>query len=102
MNSVGLNIFIAVVGISSGPDLRQRSQGAGLRPVLLGPVATAVPMHAGALHRQVLFRFDDAINLGCCGGARTTTASVAMVGDVAKSQVPVLGYTVPYAVGNTL
>ena len=30
------------------------------------------------------------------------TASVAMVGDVAKSNVPMLGYTVPYAVSNTL
>ena len=27
---------------------------------------------------------------------------VAMVGDVAKSSVPMLGYTVPYAVANTL
>ena len=44
----------------------------------------------------------DAINLGCCGGARTSTASVAMVGEVAKSDVPMLGYTVPYAVSNTL
>jgi putative transport protein len=25
-----------------------------------------------------------------------------MVGEVAKSDVPMLGYTVPYAVGNTL
>ena len=38
----------------------------------------------------------------CCGGARTSTASVAMVGDVAKSNIPMLGYTVPYAVSNTL
>ena len=37
-----------------------------------------------------------------CGGARTSTASVAMVGDVAKSSIPMLGYTVPYAVSNTL
>ena len=46
--------------------------------------------------------FDPAINLGCCGGARTSTASVAMVADVAKSNIPMLGYTVPYAVSNTL
>ena len=52
--------------------------------------------------RLYLFRFDPAINLGCCGGARTSTASVAMVAEVAKSDVPMLGYTVPYAVSNTL
>ena len=49
-----------------------------------------------------LAQVHDAINLGCCGGARTSTASVAMVGEVAKSDVPMLGYTVPYAVSNTL
>ena len=35
-------------------------------------------------------------------GARTTTASLGMVNDAAKSQIPSLGYTVTYAVGNTL
>ena len=51
---------------------------------------------------KYIFKFDPAINLGCCGGARTSTASVAMVADVAKSDIPMLGYTVPYAVSNTL
>ena len=35
-------------------------------------------------------------------GARTSTASAGMVGEVAQSSVPMLGYTVPYAVSNTL
>ena len=43
-----------------------------------------------------------AIVLGCCSGARTTTASLGMINDRAKSQIPGLGYTVTYAVGNTL
>lgn len=40
--------------------------------------------------------------MGACGGGRTSTASAGMVVDVAKSSVPMLGYTVPYAVSNTL
>ena len=35
-------------------------------------------------------------------GARTTTAALGMINDIAKSQIPGLGYTVTYAVGNTL
>lgn len=46
--------------------------------------------------------FNPAINLGVCAGARTNTASAAMVADVAKREVPMLGYTVPYAVDATL
>ena len=39
---------------------------------------------------------------GIISGARTTTASLGLVTDAARSQVPALGYTVTYAVGNTL
>ena len=37
-----------------------------------------------------------------CAGARTTTAAIGQITETAKSQVPALGYTVPYAIGNTL
>ena len=49
-----------------------------------------------------VFKFHDALLLGIVSGARTTTASLGMVTDQAKSQIPALGYTVTYAVGNTL
>jgi putative transport protein len=102
MNSVGLNVFIAVVGISSGPTFIAGLQQAGFAIFFWGIFATGVPMLLAPLIGKYVFRFDPAINLGCCGGARTSTASVAMVGEIAKSDVPMLGYTVPYAVSNTL
>jgi putative transport protein len=51
---------------------------------------------------RYIFRFDPALLFGCCAGARTTTAALGMICESAKSQVPGLGYTVTYAVGNTL
>jgi len=102
MNSVGLNVFIAIVGISSGPTFIAGLQEAGFGIFFWGLFATGAPMILAPLIGKYIFRFDPAINLGCCGGARTSTASVAMVGEVAKSDVPMLGYTVPYAVSNTL
>lgn len=102
MNSVGLNVFIAIVGISSGPTFIAGLQEAGFGIFFWGLFATGLPMILAPLIGKYIFRFDPAINLGCCGGARTSTASVAMVGEVARSDVPMLGYTVPYAVSNTL
>jgi putative transport protein len=102
MNSVGLNVFIAVVGLTSGPTFIDGLKEAGFGLFFWGVFATAMPMLLAPYIGKYIFRFDDAINLGCCGGARTSTASVAMVGEVAKSDVPMLGYTVPYAVSNTL
>jgi putative transport protein len=102
MNSVGLNIFIAIVGISAGPGFVNglKTQGAGL--FLWGALASALPLILGLFIAKYIFRFHDAIVLGVVSGARTTTASLGMVCDQAKSQVPALGYTVTYAVGNTL
>jgi putative transport protein len=102
MNSVGLNVFIAIVGIASGPTFIAGVKEAGLSIFFWGMFATSVPMLLAPLIGKYIFKFDPAINLGCCGGARTSTASVAMVGEVAHSNVPMLGYTVPYAVSNTL
>ena len=102
MNSVGLNIFIAVVGISAGPGFVNglKTQGVGL--FLWGAVATTVPLICGMFIAKYIFRFHDALTLGIISGARTTTASLGLVCDIGKSQVPALGYTVTYAVGNTL
>jgi putative transport protein len=102
MNSVGLNVFIAVVGISSGPGFVAGLQKLGFSLFLWGVVVTTVPLILAMYVGKYLFRFHDAIVLGCCSGARTTTASLGMINDRARSQIPGLGYTVTYAVGNTL
>jgi putative transport protein len=102
MNSVGLNVFIAVVGITAGPGFVAGLQQLGVSLFLWGIFATTVPLILGMFIAKYVFRFHPAILLGCCAGARTTTAALGMVCDAAKSQIPGLGYTVTYAVGNTL
>ena len=102
MNSVGLNIFIAIVGISAGPGFVNGLKTQGVSLFLWGIVATTVPLILGMYIGKYVFRFHDAILLGAVSGARTTTASLGMVCDLAHSQVPALGYTVTYAIGNTL
>ena len=102
MNSVGLNIFIAVVGISAGPGFINGLKTQGISLFLWGALATTLPLVLGMYVGKYVFRFHDALLFGVLSGARTTTASLGLVCDRAQSQVPALGYTVTYAVGNTL
>ena len=102
MNSVGLNVFIAVVGISAGPSFVAGLEQVGVSLFLWGVFATTLPLVLGIYIGRYVFRFHPAILLGCVAGARTTTASLGLICEAAKSQVPGLGYTVTYAVGNTL
>jgi putative transport protein len=101
MNSIGLNVFIAVVGISAGPSFIAGLHQLGFSLLLWGAAATAVPVILAMYVGKYVFRFDDAIVLGCCCGARTTTSSLGMVSDRARSKIPALGYAVPYAVSTT-
>jgi putative transport protein len=102
LNNVGLTIFIAVVGISAGPSFVAGLKQAGVSLFFAGIVVTSVPLIIGLFMGKYIFKFHPGINLGACAGARTTTAALGMIEEVAKSKVPALGYTVTYAVGNTL
>ena len=102
LNNVGLTMFIAVVGISAGPSFVAGLKEAGLSLFFAGIVVTSLPLIIGVLMGKYLFKFHPGITLGAAAGARTTTAALGMIEDVAKSKVPALGYTVTYAVGNTL
>jgi putative transport protein len=102
MNTLGLNVFIAVVGVNAGPGFVAGLQQVGISLFLWGIVATSLPLIAAILIGHYVFRFHPALLFGICAGVRTTTAALGMIQEAAKSKVPALGYGMPYAVGNTL
>ena len=102
LNNLGLNMFIAVIGISSGPTFIAGIKEAGVTLFLAGIVATTLPLLIAIWLGDKVFKFHPAVNLGCCAGARTTTAALGAVQESLGSNIPAMGYTVTYAVGNTL
>ena len=102
LNNVGLNMFIAVVGISAGPSFIQGLKEVGPMLFIIGILATSLPLLLGLILARYVFHFHPALALGCTAGARTTTAALGAIQEAVDSETPSLGYTVPYAVGNTL
>lgn len=102
MDNLGLNMFIAVIGITSGPSFVSGLKDVGLMLFVMGVISTSVPLILGVLIGKKFFKFPAAINLGCCAGSRTTTASLGAIQDALGSSIPAMGYTVTYAIGNTL
>jgi putative transport protein len=99
---MGLMIFIAVVGISTGPGFLNGLKEAGMSLFLWGMFVTVMPLIVAILAGKYVFKFHPGVLLGACAGARTTTAALGAIQDVAQSNVPALGYTITYAVGNIL
>ena len=102
MNTLGLNVFIAVVGISAGPGFVAGLKEVGIALFIWGIVATSIPLIIAVYVGHYVFKFHPAILFGACAGVRTTTAALGMVQETAKSKIPALGYGMPYAIGNTL
>jgi putative transport protein len=101
-NNVGLNTFIAVVGITAGPTFIHGLKESGPKLLMAGGLVTTVPFVLALLFGKHVMKMNPAILLGACAGGRTTTAALGAIEEAAKSKIPALGYTVPYAVGNVL
>lgn len=102
MNNLGLNVFIAVVGIEAAPSFVAGIKAVGPMLFVAGAVATVIPLLVGLWLGHKVFKFNPAITLGCCAGTRTSTASLGAVQDAIGSTVPAIGYAVTYAVSNIL
>lgn len=99
--TVGLTLFVAVVGINAGPGFVAGLRDYGVQLFLAGVFVTLTPLIVMTLVGRFVYRkTHPVLILGMLTGALTTTAAVGTLRETAKSSVPLLGFTVPYAVGN--
>ncbi|PYN08407.1 MAG: aspartate-alanine antiporter [Candidatus Rokuibacteriota bacterium] len=101
-DTVGLCVFIGVVGLSAGPGFVTGLQKTGISLVLVGFACALIPHTVAILFGRYALRMEPLVLLGACAGAGTITAALRAIQDEAQSKVPALGYTVPYAIGNIL
>lgn len=102
MNNLGLNVFIAVVGIEAAPSFVAGIKAVGPMLFVAGAVGTMIPVFFGLWLGHKVFKFNPAITLGCCAGTRTCTAALGAAQSAIGSTVPAIGYAVTYAVSNIM
>ncbi len=101
-DTVGLTVFIGVVGLTAGPTFVAGLQKSGPSLLLVGLVVAVLPHTLAILFGRHVLRMNPVILLGACSGAGTVTAALRALQEESQSKLPALGYTVPYAVGNIL
>jgi putative transport protein len=101
-DTVGLTVFMACVGLAAGPSFFSGLQKSGISLVLVGLVIAVLPHTVAILFGRYVLKMNPVIVLGACSGAGTITAALRAIQEEAQSELPALGYTVPYAIGNIL
>jgi len=101
-DTVGLAVFIGVVGLTAAPGFVDGLRRTGPSLVLVGLVVAIIPHLTALLFGRFVLKMNPVILFGACAGAGTSTAALRSIQDEAQSKAPVLGYTVPYALGNIL
>ena len=101
-DTVGLAVFIGVVGLSAGPSFVAGLRDTGPSLLVVGFFVATIPHVVALLFGRYVLKMNPVILLGACAGAGTVTAALRAIQDESDSKLPVLGYTVPYAVGNIL
>jgi putative transport protein len=99
-DTVGLTVFMACVGLAAGPSFFSGLQKSGISLVFIGLVIAVLPHTVSILFGRYVLKMNPVIVLGACSGAGTITAALRAIEEEAQSDLPALGYTVPYAIGN--
>ena len=101
-DTVGLAVFIGIVGLNAGPTFVAGLRETGPSLVVVAFFVAVLPHLVSLLFGYHVLKMNPVILLGACAGAGTITAALRAIQDESQSKLPVLGYTVPYAIGNIL
>jgi putative transport protein len=102
MENLGLNAFVAMVGLAAGPHAVEAMKSSGLQLLAASVVVATVPHAITFVIGRYIFGLNAGQLMGALAGAGTVTAAIQSLVEESDSSVPVLGYTVPYAINNIL
>jgi len=104
LEDLGLNIFIAILGINAGSGLLAAMSGDTLAPILVGSVVLAVVpgVVAWIIGRNRPLRMNAALLMGAIAGGRCNSAGMRAAQEATGSTVPAVSYPVTFAISNVL
>lgn len=103
VQDIGLNLFIGVLAANVGPKILQSFQGTVVIWIaVIGLLGALVPPILAWIYGLYFRKMNPAILQGAVAGARNHTASMKAAQEICKSDIPAVGYPVPYAITSAL
>ena len=95
-------MFIAAVGLSAGPDAVKLIAQYGIQLPVLGLLVSGIPALISLMVGSRLMKIEAPILLGAIAGQHCSTPTITALVSQSQSSIPVIGYTVTYAISNVL
>jgi AspT/YidE/YbjL antiporter-like protein len=102
LRDFGLAVFIATVGLATGPQAIAQIKQYGVTLPIIGLSAALFACLVMVFYGRFVLKMNPVIICGAITGNLTCTPGLNGLMDLAKSNTPVLGYTVSYAISNVL
>ena len=99
---LGIVLFMSSIGLNAGSKVFEALTSVGPILVISGISITVIPVLVAFVIGRYVMKMNDALLLGAITGAMTSTPSLNLVTDAAKSQVPALGYAGSYTFANVI
>ncbi|MFD0368704.1 aspartate-alanine antiporter [Streptomyces sp. NPDC127114] len=102
LKDMGLAVFIACTGLVSGPQAGPLLKEYGALLPFAGVAMVLVPATLSLFVGRRLLGIESPLLIGAIAGQQCSTPAITSVTQVAQSSVPMLGYTITYALSNFL
>jgi putative transport protein len=96
MRDIGIAIFLACVGLSTGENFVEVLWGGGYIWVLYGVIITVVPVFIIGFIARLKFKLDFFTLTGLLSGAMTNPPALAYSGRLAENDHPAVAYATVY------
>lgn len=102
IKDMGLAVFIACTGLVSGPQAWPLLKEYGALLPFAGIAMVLIPATISLVVGLKLLHIEKPLLIGAIAGQQCSTPAITAVTQVAQSSVPMLGYTITYALSNFL
>lgn len=102
LKDLGLTVYIAAIGLTSAPSILALLEKRGWELPIAAVFLSLLPPMASLYIGRYLLRIEPAILCGAIAGQHASTPAINATEAVAGNPVPVIGYTVTYAIANVL
>jgi aspartate-alanine antiporter len=102
LKDFGLAVFVACIGLATGPDALKQIVRFGVALPVAGIAVALVPGLFCLYYGKYVLKMDPVILIGALCGRQASTPAINAITLAAGNNAPVLGYTVPYTIANIL